>query len=106
MADFQAALRSVITWSVGDNQKGDTEKFPKLLKLGIPVEAIPDLCEHLMALADNADNHKTITVWDFGQRQEKSVSAVALYAKGKEGPYGSFGNINPAKVQTDATIDF
>jgi len=106
MSDFQAALPKVIKWSVGDNQYDTEGKNPKRLTLGIPVESVPAFCNHLMALADDEANHKTIKVWDYQAREQVEVSGITINAKGREGSYGPYGNINPAQTTASQQAPF
>ena len=101
MADFNPALSLPIKWSVGENQFDDDGKFPKSISLTIPVEIIPELCSHLMALESDSSKHKQGKVWDFQEKEEKKVAVIYLNGKGKEGDYGDFGNINPVKIEQE-----
>ena len=101
MADFKPALSLPIKWSVGENQFDDNGKFPKSLSLTIPVEIIPELCSHLMALEADSSKHKQGKVWNFKEHEEAKVDVIYLNGKGKEGEYGDFGNINPVKIEQE-----
>jgi len=96
MADFKAALPTVIKWSVGENKFNEDGKTPKKLSLFIPTESIRPFANHLIALANDAENVKTGKVWDYESKAEKEVEGVYLNAKGREGRDGAFGNLNPA----------
>ena len=96
---FDAALPHPIKWTVGENSYDEDGKFPQQLALAIPVESIPAFCDYLMSLGDTRDKIKTGKVWDFKNNEEVQVDVVWLNAKGKEGQYGSFGNINPQKTE-------
>ena len=96
---FDPALPYPIKWSVGENSYDEDGKFPSQLALAIPIESIPAFCDYLMSLGDNRDKIKTNKVWDFKNNEEVQVDVVWLNAKGKEGQYGSFGNINPQKTE-------
>ena len=96
---FQPALPHPIKWSVGENQYNEDGKFPRSLTLTIPVDSIIDLANHLMALRDDESKIKSDNVWDYENNEEKEVDVIKLYAKGKEGRYGDFGNINPQKTE-------
>ena len=106
MSDFQAALPKVIKWSVGDNQFDQDGKNPKRLSLGIPVESVPAFCNHLMALADDAANHKTIKIFDYKKYEEIEVTGITVGANGKDGPYGAFGNLNPPQTAASQSTPF
>jgi len=98
---FQPALTHQIKWSVGENQYNEDGKNPRQLTLTIPVESIIDLSNHLMALRDDESKVTEGKVWDYDKKEEKRVDVIKLYAKGKEGQYGDFGNINPQKIDTE-----
>ena len=96
---FKPALKYPIKWSVGDNHFDDKDKNPKTISLCIPVDSIPDLINHLMALESDHMKHKDGKVWIFETKEEKEVPVIYLNGKGREGTYSSvFGNINPQKI--------
>ena len=96
---FQPALPHPITWSVGQN-KYDTEgDWPSQLGLKIPAESITPFCNYLMSLLDDPDKVVDGTVWNYEQQKVIEVKVVWVNGKGKEGQYGSFGNINPQKTE-------
>ena len=96
---FDPALPYPINWSVGENSYDEDGKFPSQLALAIPIESIPAFCDYLMSLGDNRDKVKTNRVWDFSKKEEVEVDVVWINAKGKDGNYGAFGNINPQKTE-------
>jgi len=96
---FDPALPYPIKWSVGENSYDEDGKFPSQLALAIPIESIPAFCDYLMSLGDNRDKVKTNKVWDFSKKEEVEVDVVWINAKGKDGTYGAFGNINPQKTE-------
>jgi len=96
---FQPALPHPIKWTVGENSYDEDGKFPQQLALAIPVASISAFCDYLMSLGDTTDKIKKGKVWDFKNNEEVQVDVVWLNAKGKEGQYGSFGNINPQKTE-------
>ena len=96
---FDPALPYPIKWSVGENSYDEDGKFPSQLALAIPIESIPAFCDYLMSLGDNRDKVKTNRVWDFSKKEEVEVDVVWINGKGKDGQYGSFGNINPQKTE-------
>ena len=97
---FDPALPYPIKWSVGENSYDEDGKFPSQLALAIPIESIPAFCDYLMSLGDNRDKVKTNKVWDFSKKEEVEVDVVWINAKGKDGNYGAFGNINPQKTES------
>ena len=98
---YEPALKHPIKWSVGENNFDDSDQNPKSLSLFIPVESIQDLTNHLMNLMDDSSKLKKGKVWDFENKEEIEVDGVYLNAKGKNGEYGDFGNINPKKISTE-----
>lgn len=96
---FDAALPHPIRWSVGEN-KYDTEgDWPSQLGLQIPTKSITPFCNYLMSLLDEEGKISTGKVWDHDKKAEVEVDVVWINGKGKEGQYGSFGNINPQKTE-------
>ena len=89
---FKAATPYPIKYSTSENEYEDQEKYPKTLSLFIPVESVSGFCDHLMKLVDT--KQKKGKVWDFSKNEEVEVDGIYINAKGKEGKYGDFGNIN------------
>ena len=91
---FKPATPYPIKYSTNERSQEfeDTEKYPKGMSLFIPVESVPGLCDHLMKLVDTKTTKGK--VWDFSKNDEVEVEGVYINAKGKEGKYGDFGNIN------------
>jgi hypothetical protein len=54
-----------------------------------------------MALRDDESKVRQGKVWNFDKNEEEEVDVVYINAKGKEGQYGDFGNINPQKIDTE-----
>ena len=96
---FQPALPYPIKWSVSENTYDEEGKFPQQLAQAIPVASIPAYCDYLMSLGDANEKIKKGKVWDFSKNEEVEVDVVWINGKGKEGQYGSFGNINPQKTE-------
>ncbi len=96
---FQPALPHPITWSVGKNQYDTEGDWPSQLGLKIPAESITPFCNYLMSLLDDPNKVVDGTVWNYEQQKEIEVKVVWVNGKGKEGQYGSFGNINPQKTE-------
>jgi len=102
--EFVPAFPYAIKWSANDNPYDDKDKNPKAMTLTIPVESIPGLISHLMALEADASKHKhNKGVWDIEARREEKKSVVYINAKGKESQdgCGSYGNISPRKIDTN-----
>ena len=103
MAEFKAALPSVIKWSVGDNQYDEDGSNPKSLSLFIPNASISALAAHLQLMAADPGKLKRGKIWDYNRNEEVEVEGVYLNAKGKSGDYGDFGNINPKAIGSAPT---
>ena len=96
MAEFKAALPAQIKWAVKDNQFDEEGANPKALSLFIPLQSIEALAAHLRAMAADSEKVKTGSVWDYSNNKAYETQGVYLSAKGKDGEWGPFGNINPA----------
>ena len=96
---FDAALPHPIRWSVGENRYDTEGEWPSQLGLQIPTESITPFCEWLMSLLDEEGKISTGKVWDRENNKEIEVPVVWVNGKGKDGQYGSFGNINPQKTE-------
>ena len=110
MANFQntefiPALPYPIKWTTGDNTFDDAEKYPKTMSWAIPVESIPAFISHLMSLEADTSKHKQGKVWSKENGEEKKA-VVYINAKGKESQdgYGSFGSINPRKINSNTSF--
>ena len=57
------------------------------------------MCCGEMSLGDTSEKIKTGKGWDFSKKEEVEVDVVWINGKGKDGQYGSFGNINPQKTE-------
>lgn len=102
MPEFNPALSKPGSWSVGDSQYDDGGKY---LKLSIPLDSVHDFCNHLMNMADDVSKQKTIKVWNFDTKSAEEVAGIVFSAKGKDGQYGAFGQINPQKIQVQDSGD-
>ena len=102
MPEFNAALPSVLKWSVGENKFNEDGKNPKSLSLFIPLESIDALAAHLRAMAQDSAKVRSGKVWDYSANEQKEVQGLYLNAKGKENNGDSFGNINPAALTAAA----
>ena len=104
LSSFDPALTHPIKWSVGENRFDEDGKNPKSLSLFVPLASAHEMANHLMSLAERRGDHvKTGKVWDFDKQTEIEVEGFYINAKGKDGQYGEFGNINPQKLQGGPT---
>jgi len=95
--EFKPALPLPVKFSTSENEYQDSDKFPKSMSLFVPLESIQPLCDHMIKLGDTKS--KTGKVWDYTKKEEVEVQGIYLNAKGKEGKYGDFGNINPKLIE-------
>lgn len=95
MDEFKAALPAQIKWAVKDNPFDEDGANPKALSLFIPLQSIEALAAHLRAMAADSEKVKTGSVWDYSKNKAYETQGVYLSAKGKDGEWGPFGNINP-----------
>jgi len=101
-SEFVPAFPFPIKWSTGENTFDDSDRNPKTMGLAIPVESIPAVISHLMALEADTSKHKQGKVWSKENGEEKKP-VVYINGKGKESNdgYGCFGNINPRKIEVE-----
>ena len=95
MPDFNPALKLPIKWSIGDNRFDDDDS--KVLTLTIPVESLDEFIVHLKALSYT--KQKQGEVYDFKKKEKVKTQCIYINAKGIDGQYGLFGNINPQKIE-------
>ena len=96
MPDFNPALNLPIRWSIGDNRFDDDDDS-KVLTLTIPVESLNEFIDHLKALSYT--KQKQGEVYDFKKKEKVKTQCIYINAKGIDGQYGLFGNINPQKIE-------
>ena len=101
--DFKPALPKAGAWSLGDSQFDEGGKY---IKLSLPLESVHEFCSHLMTMADDPSKQKTIKVWNFQTNKAEEVTGIIFTSKGKDGQYGPFGHINPAKIEVTDNGDF
>ena len=108
---FEPALSLPVNFSVSDNKFPDSkEKYPKRIRLFIPLETVLDLSNLCMNLADNPENHAKGKVYDMRDGTSKEVDGIMLYGNGKigsydEDEYGAYGTINPLKLEAKTDED-
>ena len=102
MADFNPALSLPIKWSIGEDRFNDDDEA-KVLTLTIPVAALDQFIDHLTALSYT--KQKQGEVYDFKKKEKVKTQCIYVNAKGLDGQYGLFGNINPQKIEDAPTTD-
>jgi hypothetical protein len=105
MSDFKPALPKVIRWSCGENRYDEDGKNPKALSLFVPLESAQAFAQYINAQATDPERIKKGKIWDYALQAEVEVEGIYISAKGKDGQYGAFGNINPAAPKS-ATLGF
>tara|TARA_R100000353_G_C6356789_1_gene154937 strand:- start:116 stop:424 length:309 start_codon:yes stop_codon:yes gene_type:complete len=92
--DFNPALPLPIKFSISPNKFDPDEKQ---LSLFIPTESVTHFLDHIKNLV----NTKTAQgeVYDFNQKKKVKTQGIYINAKALEGDFGSFGNINPQKIE-------
>ena len=102
MADFNPALSLPIKWSIGEDRFNDDDEA-KVLTLTIPVASLDQSIDHLKALSYT--KQKQGEVYDFKKKEKVKTQCIYVNAKGLDGQYGLFGNINPQKIEDAPTTD-
>ena len=102
MADFNPALSLPIKWSIGEDRFNDDDEA-KVLTLTIPVASLDQFIDHLNALSYT--KQKQGEVYDFKKKEKVKTQCIYVNAKGLDGQYGLFGNINPQKIEDVPTTD-
>ena len=89
--EFNPALPLPVKFTVNDG------RFGPQLSLFIPTESVTHLMDHFQNLV----NTKTAQgeVYDFNQKKKVKTQGIYINAKALEGDFGSFGNINPQKIE-------
>ena len=116
--EFEFAMPLPVNFTVGDNNfENSKQKYPRRIKLFIPLQSIDGFCNHLQAMKNNSELHKDGKVFDMQQGTQMEVKGVNLWGNGKkntfdndENDYGAFGTINPkmldeAKIMAEAKIN-
>ena len=94
-SEFVPALAKPGAWKVGDSQYDEGGKY---LKLSLPLESVHQFCSHLMKMADDSSKVKQVKTWNAQAKTKEEVPGIEISFKGRDGEYGSFGNINPALI--------
>ena len=100
MADFNPALPLPIKWNIGDDRFNEGQQ---VLNLTIPVDSVTHLIDHLQNLVNT--KAKDGDVYDFNKKDTIKTQCVQIYSKVMEGKYGTWGNINPQKIENAPSTD-
>ena len=95
MPDFNPALPLPIKWTIGDDR---FVEGGQVLSLTIPVDSVTHLVDHLQNLVNT--KAKDGDVYDFSKKDTVKTQCIQIYSKVMEGKYGTWGNINPQKIET------
>ena len=98
MAYFNPALSLPIKWSIGEDRFNDDDEA-KVLTLTIPVASLDKFIDHLKALSYT--KQKQGEVYEFKKKEKVKTQCIYVNAKGLDGQYGLFGNINPQKLERE-----
>ena len=102
MADFNPALSLPIKWSIGEDRFNDDDEA-KVLTLTIPVASLDQFIDHIKPLRNT--KQKQGEVYEFKKKEKVKTQCIYVNAKGLDGQYGLFGNINPQKIEDVPTTD-
>ena len=111
--EFEFALPLPINFSVGDNNfENSKQKYPRRIKLFVPLDSIDNFCNHLQAMKNNPDFHKEGKVFDMQEGTSHMAQGVNLWGNGKkntfdqnENDYGAYGTINPKMLEEAKTLN-
>ena len=111
--EFEFALPLPINFSVGDNNfENSKQKYPRRIKLFVPLDCIDNVCNHLQAMKNNPDFHKEGKVFDMQEGTSHMAQGVNLWGNGKkntfdqnEDDYGAYGTINPKMLEEAKTLN-
>jgi len=96
--DFNPALPIPIKWSIGPNRFNQEEEQ---LSFTIPVESITHLIDHLQNLVNTKTQEGVVYDPRKKDQNKGKVKAKVVYLNSKvmTGEYGTFGLINPQKIE-------
>ena len=111
--EFEFALPLPINFSVGDNNfENSKQKYPRRIKLFVPLDSIDNFFNHLQAMKYNPDFHKEGKVFDMQEGTSHMAQGVNLWGNGKkntfdqnEDDYGAYGTINPKMLEEAKTLN-
>ena len=86
--EFEFALPLPINFSVGDNNfENSKQKYPRRIKLFVPLDSIDNFCNHLQAMKNNPDFHKEGKVFDMQEGTSHMAQGINLWGNGKKNTY-------------------
>ena len=104
---FDPALSLPVNFSVRDNPyENSKQKYPKQMRLFIPLTSIDEFCAHIKAAAADVDFQKPGKVYDMKTGENEEVLGIYLNGNGKKNKFeededSCFGTINPRRIQTE-----
>ena len=101
-----AALPDPIKITVQKNKFQNATSFPVTFSLGISVDSIDALCQHLQALKADVNKHKSSQFYQTVEKKNMEKHCVYLNGNGKEGDPYPFGSINPKLIDNELEDSF
>jgi len=105
--EFDPALSLPVNFGVRNNPyENSKEKYPKQLRVFVPLSSVDEFCAHLQAAAKVKDLHKPGKVYDMRTEQYEEVEGIYLNGNGKKSKFeddedSCFGTINPRRIQIE-----
>ena len=103
--EFDPALTLPVNFTVRDNPfENSKEKYPKQMRLFIPLSSIDEFCNHIKAVAKT--KVETGKVYDMRTNEREEVEGIYLNGNGRKNKFeddedSCFGTINPRRIQTE-----
>ena len=104
--EFVPALSLPVNFGVRNNPyENSKQKYPKQLRVFVPLSSIDEFCAHLKAAAKVVELHKTGKVYDMRTEEYEEVLGIYLNGNGKKSKFeddedSCFGTINPRRIET------
>ena len=103
---FEPALPIPVNFSVQDNKYEGKEKYPKKLRLFVPLESATEFVTHVMNMVEQKKYHKTGKIYDMRTGEREEVEGIYLNGNGRKNTFeededSCFGTINPRRIQTE-----
>ena len=105
--EFVPALSLPVNFTVRDNPyENSKEKYPKQMRLFIPLTSIDEFCAHIKAAAEDENFKKLGRVYDMKTNSREEVEGIYLNGNGRKNNFeddedSCVGTINPRRLQTE-----
>ena len=105
--EFDPALSLPVNFGVRNNPfENSKEKYPKQLRVFIPLSSIDEFCAHLKAAAKDKNRWECGWVYDMRTDKREEVEGIYLNGNGRKSKYeddenSCYGTINPRRIQTE-----